>query len=102
MMNKQIINYAHKESITVLSRLIAAIIGGYILSNLLSVSLSYMLPGSPADGVMTGMVVSFAVYAAVVVWVYSVKSLLQVWQNLLITSAVCAIIIYFLMPKGVM
>ena len=101
-MNKQLINYPQKETFTVCSRVIAAIIGGYVLSNLLSILLSYILPGSPSDGVMTGMVISFAVYGAVIIWVYSVKSLQQVWRNLLITSAVCAIIIYFLMPKEVM
>lgn len=101
-MNKRITHYIKNEKLAVISRVIAAIIGGYVFSNLLSILLSYFLSGSPANAVMTGMVVSFSIYGSVVIWVYSVKSLRQVWQSLLITSSVCIIIIYLLMPKGVM
>jgi hypothetical protein len=101
-MNKQLTHCIQNENVAVISRVIAAIVGGYVLSNLLSIILSYLLPGSPAEGVMTAMVVSFAVYGAVVIWVYSVKSLQQVWKNILITSGICIIMIYFLMPKELM
>ncbi|MBL4765947.1 MAG: hypothetical protein JKX67_11855 [Colwellia sp.] len=100
-MNKQLTDIMQKESFAVLSRALAAIIGGYVLTNLSAILLSYLLPSQSSSNVMTGMVVSYAIYAGIVIWVYSVKSLQHVWRCLLITITICAVITSLLMPEGI-
>ncbi|NRA55846.1 MAG: DUF3649 domain-containing protein [Gammaproteobacteria bacterium] len=88
-----------KESFAICSRAFAAIIGGYVLSNLLSIVLSYLLASPNGSGVITGMLVSYLIYAAIVMWVYSVASLRQVWRSIILVSVVCASVVYLFMPE---
>ena len=90
------------------SRVIAAIVGGYVLSNLLAIVLSYLLSmvladspvgSASADGVMIAIQFSYLIYAAIVMWIFSGKPLTKVWRMLTITSLVCAFFIYIFMPE---
>ena len=101
MMNKQLTDIVQKESFAILSRVLAAIVGGYVLSNLLAIVLSYLLPNQPSSNVMTGMVASYAIYAGVIIWVYSVKSLRHIWRSILIVMSICVVIITLLKPEGI-
>lgn len=101
-MNKQLINIMQKESFAICSRAFAAIVGGYALSYLIAVILSYLLPSEGGGGVMTGMLVSYALYAIVIIWIFSVKSLQRVWITLITSCLVCTIFAYLLMPEGVL
>lgn len=69
-----------------ISRIVAAIGGGYALAALASVA-ALALPISRPQAVLTGMLVSFAIYAAAVVWVFAVRSALRAWTGLLIAAA---------------
>lgn len=68
-----------------LSRIVAAIFGGYGLAALASVAV-LALPISKVQGVLTGMQLSFAVYAGAVVWVFAVRSAWRAWAGLLIAA----------------
>ena len=56
-----------------ISRIVAAVGGGYALAALASVAV-LALPVSRIQAVIGGMLGSFAVYAAAVVWVFAVRS----------------------------
>ncbi|MFT4993661.1 MAG: hypothetical protein ACI965_000682 [Paraglaciecola sp.] len=88
---------------SMLSRIIAAIVGGFLLANLLSVLLSYVmysfLSVPKADGVTSGILSSFLFYAVAIIWVFSVKTTGQAWLGLFITSLFTAIGVYLLMPE---
>jgi len=101
-MNKQVTNILNKESFAIFLRAFTAIIGGYMLSNLLATLLSYLLPNQAGAGAVTGMLVSYLIYAVIVIWVYSVKSLRDIWRHLFIISAACIIIIYQLIPEKIL
>lgn len=64
-----------------LSRLIAAIFGGYFLAALASVAV-LALPMNKGQAVLTGMLASFAIYAAAVIWVFAVRSAGRAWVGL--------------------
>jgi len=68
-----------------LSRIVAAIGGGYALAALASIA-ALALPISRPQAVLTGMLASFAVYAAAVVWVFAVRSAIRAWAGLLIAA----------------
>ena len=73
-------------------RIALAVVGGYVLTNLLGIFLSYALPLSKSDAVVTASTLSFLIYASLIVWVFSVKSLRQVWWGLGIPGVVLGIL----------
>lgn len=68
-----------------LSRIVAALFGGYALAALTSVA-AVALPLRPSEAVLTGMMASFAVYAGAVVWVFAVRSAWRAWMGLLVMA----------------
>jgi len=68
-----------------ISRIIAALVGGYALAALFSVAV-LALPMSKPQAVLTGTLASFAIYAGAVIWVFAVRSALKAWAGLLIVA----------------
>ena len=68
-----------------ISRIMAALVGGYALAALFSVAV-LALPISKPQAVLTGMLASFAIYAGAVIWVFAVRSALKAWAGLLIVA----------------
>ena len=68
-----------------ISRIVAALVGGYALAALFSVAV-LALPLSKSQVVLTGMLASFAIYAGAVIWVFAVRSALKAWAGLLIVA----------------
>lgn len=68
-----------------ISRIVAALFGGYALAALASVAV-LALPMSKPQAVLTGMLASFAIYAGAVIWVFAVRSALKAWVGLIIVA----------------
>lgn len=70
----------------VLSRVLAASLGGYIVTALISAALALALPrlsdASRADAVMVATMLSFAVYTVVAIWVFCARTALRAWVGL--------------------
>ena len=67
------------------ARIVAALLGGYALAALTSLA-ALALPIDKAQGVLTGMLLSFVVYAGAVVWVFAARSARRAWAGLLIAA----------------
>ncbi|MEM7361161.1 MAG: hypothetical protein AAF431_18885 [Pseudomonadota bacterium] len=71
----------------VTSRVIAALIPGFVLVNAFGIALALILANfigwSKFDAVAFSTLWSFAFYTAVVMWIFSVKTLRKVWLTLL-------------------
>ncbi|AKC72371.2 iron uptake protein [Pandoraea oxalativorans] len=74
-----------------LSRIVAAVGGGYAVAALASVAV-LALPMSKTQAVITGELASFAIYAGAVVWVFAVRSAWRAWAGLLIVAAPLALV----------
>jgi hypothetical protein len=70
---------------SLISRLLAAIAGGYALAALVSVA-ALALPIGKPQAVLAGMLVSFAVYAGAVIWVFAARSARRAWAGLLLAA----------------
>ena len=81
------ISLVHRVRATgpLVSRIVAALVGGYALAALFSVAV-LALPMSKSQAVLTGMLASFAIYAGAVIWVFAVRSELKAWVGLLIVA----------------
>lgn len=52
-------------------RLLAALVGGYALANLLPLALTLWLPLTRISNTVTALLLSFAVYVAAILWAFA-------------------------------
>ncbi|MFT6467739.1 MAG: hypothetical protein ACJARQ_000892 [Oleispira sp.] len=93
-------NVKSQMGLSVLSRTIAAIVGGYVFSNLLAVLTSYLLPMQTADSVLLSLQLSFLFYSIVIIWVFSTKTAGKAWLGLFIACAMSSVGVYLAMPES--
>jgi hypothetical protein len=67
------------------SRIAAALFGGYALAALTSVA-ALALPMGTVEAVLTGMQASFVVYAVTAIWVFAAKSAGRAWLGLAVAA----------------
>lgn len=79
-----------RPGLLVLSRLAAAVFGGYALAAAVAVFLGAVLPSARADAVLAGMQLSFVVHTLAVIWAFSPVSPARVWAGLLVPAVVLA------------
>jgi hypothetical protein len=70
----------------ILSRTATAILGGYLLTTAFIVFLGGVLPLPRAQAVLAGSLASFAIYTAVIVWVFAVTDLRRIWRAMVIAA----------------
>lgn len=84
----------------IVSRLVAAGVGGYALASAVAMALPLILPLRRADGVLTASLVAIAVYVGAIIWVYSVRRLSVVWAGVALPAALLAAVGYALRGGG--
>ena len=85
-----------KRAAPFLQRLVAAVLGGYLLASAWVV-LCGALSQPLAESILVGMQFSFAIHVAAVIWAFSPVSLARVWQGLLITTVLLSAAAFVLM-----
>ncbi|MCY1215311.1 hypothetical protein D9M72_271540 [compost metagenome] len=76
---------ARRSRAALLSRIVAALFGGYALAALTSVA-ALALPMGTVEAVLAGMQVSFLVYAGAVIWVFAARSARRAWLGLAVVA----------------
>ena len=71
----------------ILSRVAAAVVGGYAVSAMAAICLALLLPMPRADAVLTGAMASFVVYVCAVLWVFSAATAARAWIGLILSAA---------------
>lgn len=77
--------------ISIVMRILAALVGGYALAALFSVA-TLALPMRPAEAALLGMTGSFLLYTGAVIWVFASRSACYAWLGL------CAVALALLPP----
>ncbi|AZD27749.1 DUF3649 domain-containing protein [Pseudomonas chlororaphis] len=72
--------------LAVMSRVLAAVFGGYLLAALSSVCMTLLLPVSRADAAVSGMMTSFLFYLVAVLWCFACRTAWQAWLGLLLLA----------------
>lgn len=83
----------------VASRVLAAV-ACYGLTSLISIVLALVWPIPQAQAVLSSIMVSFAIYALLIMWVFSMKSLRIVWLSIMNASAVFGLLVWVLLPEA--
>ena len=73
------------------SRVVAALVPGFVLTNTAGVFFALLLPGERFHGVAWATVFGYALYVAIIMWVFAVKRLRTVWIGLLGAIAATAL-----------
>ena len=84
------ISHGLPRAVGIVSRVLAAILGGYALAALCSIALALVLPMERADAVLTGMMVALAVQAGAVVHVFAASTALRAWAGLVMAAVALA------------
>lgn len=83
-----------------ISRIVAAVVGGYLLSSVFSIFLSYLLPSSLPEAVLGATLFSFAIYTAAVVWGFAAPSATRAWGGLLIPGLAMGVLSFGMHVAG--
>lgn len=81
------LNTEMRQRCGVAARTVAAIGGGYVLAAVASALLATLLPLPRADAAVAATMLSFAIYACAVLWVFATRSALRAWAGILIAAA---------------
>lgn len=74
----------------VAARALAAIGGGYGVTAAATSLLAVLLPLPRADAAIIGTMLSFALYACAVIWVFSTRSAARAWTGMLVVGGLLA------------
>lgn len=72
----------------VVSRIMAAVLGGYALASASAAVLAVWLPMPRVDAVVTANVLTFVVYAIAIMWVFAARSTWRAWAGMVLPTAV--------------
>lgn len=86
--------FRQSRSADVLSRSLAALIGGYLLAFGTTAFLSAYLPLSRPDRVVTASLLCFAVWVAVAIYAFAVRRPARLWLTLLLGTALLCLAAY--------
>lgn len=79
-----------RHRLALLSRVLAAVLGGYLLASVSTVFLSFVLPAALPEAVLGATLFSFAIYTAAIVWVFAARSTTRAWLGLLLPGGALA------------
>ncbi|WP_315122634.1 hypothetical protein [Comamonas antarctica] len=79
-------NFFSISGMCLLSRVLAAVLGGYLLASALGVFIGTAFAAG-ADSVLAGVQLGFVIYVGAVIWAFSPVPLRQVWAGLLLPAA---------------
>lgn len=75
---------------SVASRILAAVVGGYALASSVTVLLALVWPLPKAQALLAATMLSFALYAVIVIWVFTTRSATRAWLGLITATALVA------------
>lgn len=90
-----------RNRLSIASRALAAIAGGYAFTSLLAIAVSLLLPlvgVPPASALLGATMASFLVWTAVVMAVFHARSATRAWAWLLGAAAPMGLVVWRLLP----
>lgn len=83
-----------------LSRILAASIGGYVLMNIVTVAFTFLLPVENYTAFLFSVQTSFLVYSITIIWVFTARTATKAWLGLLVLAVPLALIDWYFYKQG--
>lgn len=77
-----------------ISRIAAALFGGYALAYCASAALAVLLPVPRSEAVVIAVLTGLLIYASAIMWVFSARTAARAWLVLLLLILPCAVVIW--------
>ena len=81
------------RALDIASRVLAAGAGGYALATTAAIALAAALPLPHADAVMTGILLTFALYVAAIMWSFAAATAMRAWLGIGVAIALSWLVI---------
>ncbi|MER2296883.1 DUF3649 domain-containing protein [Pseudomonas promysalinigenes] len=78
--------------LAVVSRSLAALLGGYVLASLFSICLALLLPLPQVDATLTGLMLSFVIYVLAFIGCFACRSAWRAWLGVLLPSVLLGLL----------
>jgi len=78
--------------LAVASRVLAAVLGGYVLTSLVSICVALSLPMARSEAVLVSLMTSFVFYLLAILWCFACRSAGRAWAGMALPSLVLAAI----------
>jgi hypothetical protein len=75
----------------VVSRCLAASMGGYALASASSACIAALVPAAPAQAAASGMMLGLLVYVLAVLWVFACASAIKAWLGVVVGTLILAL-----------
>lgn len=80
--------------LSVAARALAAVVGGYIVTSQVIAVLALLLPLPPSEAALAATLLSFAIYAAIVLAVFAIRSIARVWIGMFAAMAILQFVLW--------
>ena len=78
--------------LAVVSRSLAALLGGYVLASLFSICLALLLLLPQVDATLTGLMLSFVIYVLAFIGCFACRSAWRAWLGVLLPSVLLGLL----------
>ena len=78
--------------LAVISRSLAALLGGYLLASMVSICVALLAPLPQVDATLTGLLVSFVFYLLAFLWCFACRSAWRAWLGVVLPSLVLGMV----------
>jgi hypothetical protein len=92
---------ANSHRLSVLSRVLAAALGGYALMLIVDVALAFLLPITPRNAFLYAVQSGFLIYTLVIIWAFAARTASKAWLGLLLVGAPLALVDAYYYWQGV-
>lgn len=75
-----------QRNIAILSRVVAAVLGGYGFATVMSIWLARTLPVRPASALVTALLASFLLFAIAAIWAFAARTATRAWVGLVLPT----------------
>lgn len=83
------VNKSTQYRLMVTSRVLAAVFGGYALTSAATVLLARLWPLPQAQAVAAATMLSFVLYAVIILWIFNARHLHSIWLWLVLLTTIC-------------
>jgi hypothetical protein len=84
--------YLAPDKLSMVSRVLAASLGAYVLVNLATMALNFLLPVEQYKALLFAMQISFVFYTLIIIWVFAVRTATKAWTGMLAVGVPLALI----------
>jgi len=87
--------YRHRKTIDIVSRAVAAMVGGFCFASAFVVFLSLLLPGTKIQAVISASLIGFTVWTAAAIVAFATKTAIRAWIWIILCAGLLSLFVFY-------